>query len=151
VKRFTGQAIPATGVSIGVDRLMAALREKNGSRKDTIGPVVVTVMDRERINDYISIVSELRSSGIRAEIYLGNPKNFGNQLKYADKRRSPIAIIEGSEERDKGLIQIKDLILGARLAESASLDEWKERPSQFTVPKNEMVSKVQEILRALKK
>ena len=108
-------------------------------------------MDRERINDYLSIVSELRSSGIRAEIYLGNPKNFGNQLKYADKRRSPIAIIEGSEERDKGLIQIKDLILGARLAESASLDEWKERPSQFTVPKNEMISKVQEILRALKK
>ena len=151
VKRFTGQAIPATGVSIGVDRLMAALREKNGSRKDTIGPVVVTVMDRERLNDYLSIVSELRSSGIRAEIYLGNPKNFGNQLKYADKRRSPVAIIEGSEERDKGLIQIKDLILGARLAESASLDEWKERPSQFTVPKNEMVSKVQEILRALKK
>lgn len=151
VKRFTGQGIPATGVSIGVDRLMAALREKNGSRKDTIGPVVVTVMDRERLNDYLSIVSELRSSGIRAEIYLGNPKNFGNQLKYADKRRSPVAIIEGSEERDKGLIQIKDLILGARLAESASLDEWKERPSQFTVPKNEMVSKVQEILRALKK
>ena len=151
VKRFTGQAIPATGVSIGVDRLMAALREKNGSRKDTIGPVVVTVMDRERLNDYLSMVSELRSSGIRAEIYLGNPKNFGNQLKYADKRRSPVAIIEGSEERDKGLIQIKDLILGARLAESASLDEWKERPSQFTVPKNEMVSKVKEILRALKK
>ena len=151
VKRFTGQTIPATGVSIGVDRLMAALRDKAGSRIDTIGPVVVTVMDRERINDYIGIVSELRSAGIRAEMYFGNPKNFGNQLKYADKRRSPLAIIEGSEEKDKGLIQIKDLILGTQLAKSATLEEWKERPSQFTVPRNEMVSTVQEMLKALKK
>ena len=151
VKRFTGQTIPATGVSIGVDRLMAALRDKAGSRIDTIGPVVVTVMDRERLNDYISIVSELRSAGIRAEMYFGNPKNFGNQLKYADKRRSPLAIIEGSEEKDKGLIQIKDLILGTQLAKSATLEEWKERPSQFTVPRNEMVSTVQEMLKALKK
>ena len=151
VKRFTGQTIPATGVSIGVDRLMAALRDKAGSRIDTIGPVVVTVMDRERLNDYISIVSELRSAGIRAEMYFGNPKNFGNQLKYADKRRSPLAIIEGSEEKDKGLIQIKDLILGTQLAKSATLEEWKERPSQFTVPRSEMVSTVQEMLKALKK
>ncbi len=151
VKRFTGQTIPATGVSIGVDRLMAALRDKAGSQIDTIGPVVVTVMDRERLNDYISIVSELRSAGIRAEMYFGNPKNFGNQLKYADKRRSPLAIIEGSEERDKCSIQIKDLILGTQLAKSATLEEWKERPSQFTVPRNEMVSTVQEMLKALKK
>ena len=151
VKRFTGQTIPATGVSIGVDRLMAALRDKAGSRIDTTGPVVVTVMDRERLNDYISIVSELRSAGIRAEMYFGNPKNFGNQLKYADKRRSPLAIIEGSEEKDKGLIQIKDLILGTQLAKSATLEEWKERPSQFTVPRSEMVSTVQEMLKALKK
>ncbi len=151
VKRFTGQTIPATGISIGVDRLMAALREKDEFRMDTIGPVVVTVMDRERLNDYLSIVSELRSSGIRAEMYLGNPKNFGNQLKYADKRRSPLAIIEGSEERDKGLIQIKDLILGTRLAKNATLAEWKERPSQFTVPKKEMVFTVQAMLRALTK
>ena len=151
VKRFTGQTIPATGVSIGEDRLMAALRDKAGSRIDTIGPVVVTVIDRERLNDYISIVSELRSAGIRAEMYFGNPKNFGNHLKYADKRRAPLAIIEGSEERDKGLIQIKDLILGTELAKSATLEEWKERPSQFTVPRNEMVSTVQEMLKALKK
>ena len=151
VKRFTGQTIPATGVSIGVDRLMAALRDKAGSRIDTIGPVVVTVMDRERLNDYISIVSELRSAGIRAEMYFGNPKNFGNQLKYADKRRSPLAIIEGSEEKDKCSIQIKDLILGTQLAKSATLEEWKERPSQFTVHRSEMVSTVQEMLKAMKK
>ena len=64
-------------------------------------------MDRERLNDYISIVSELRSAGIRAEMYFGNPKNFGNQLKYADKRRSPLAIIEGSEEKIRALSKLK--------------------------------------------
>ena len=81
VKRFTGQAVPATGVSIGVDRLLAALKEKGRARASGLGPVVVTVMDRDRISDYQKIVTELRNSSIRAEVYLGNPKNFGNQLK----------------------------------------------------------------------
>ena len=91
-------------------------------------------------------MAELRQEGIRAEVYLGNPKNFGNQLKYADKRNSPIAIIEGGDEKEKGVVQIKDLILGAKIAESATLEEWKERPSQFEVPRTEMIAKVREIL-----
>src|SRR5690606_25794404 len=94
VKRFTGQSVPATGVSIGVDRLLAALRAKVQVQTAAQGPVVVTVMDRARMTDYLAMVGELRQAGIRAEVYLGNPKNFGNQLKYADKRGSPIAIIE---------------------------------------------------------
>ncbi|SPF80024.1 histidine--tRNA ligase [Pseudoprimorskyibacter insulae] len=146
VKRFTGQAVPATGVSIGVDRLLAALREKGRIGSTAQGPVVVTVMDRDRMADYQAIVAELRNGGIRAEVYLGNPKNFGNQLKYADKRQSPIAIIEGGEEKANGIVQIKDLILGAKLAQEATLEEWKERPSQYEVPRGELVAKVREIL-----
>ncbi|WP_152452649.1 MULTISPECIES: histidine--tRNA ligase [unclassified Roseivivax] len=146
VKRFTGQAVPATGVSIGVDRLLAALREKGRLGSEAAGPVVVTVMDRARMADYQAMVAELRASGIRAEVYLGNPKNFGNQLKYADKRASPVAIIAGSDEFDQAKVQIKDLILGAKIAETATLEEWQERPSQFEVPRAEMVAKVQEIL-----
>ncbi|MFK7939812.1 MAG: histidine--tRNA ligase [Roseovarius sp.] len=146
VKRFTGQPVPATGVSIGVDRLLAALREKGRIGQTAQGPVVVTVMDRDRMADYQTMVAELRNSGIRAEVYLGNPKNFGNQLKYADKRGSPVAIIEGGDEHDKGIVQIKDLILGAKIAESATLEEWKERPSQFEVPRDQLVAKVREIL-----
>jgi histidyl-tRNA synthetase len=92
------------------------------------------------------MVAELRNAGIRSEVYLGNPKNFGNQLKYADKRNSPVAIIEGGEEKERGVIQIKDLILGAKIAENATLEEWKERPSQFEVPRSELVAKVREIL-----
>ncbi|MEO1732008.1 MAG: histidine--tRNA ligase [Pseudomonadota bacterium] len=146
VKRFTGQEVPATGVSIGVDRLLAALREKGRLAATMHGPVVVTVMDRDRMADYQTMVSELRSAGIRAEVYLGNPKNFGNQLKYADRRNSPVAIIEGADEKAQGRIQIKDLILGAKIAENATVEEWKERPSQFEVPRDALVAKVREIL-----
>jgi len=87
-----------------------------------------------------------QAAGIRAEVYLGNPKNFGNQLKYADKRASPVAIIEGTEEHERGVIQIKDLILGAKIAENATLEEWKERPSQFEVPRDQLVAKTLEII-----
>ncbi len=146
VKRFTGQEVPATGVSIGVDRLLAALRAKGRIGGIVPGPVIVTVMDRERMADYQNMVAELRNNGVRAEVYLGNPKNFGNQLKYADKRSSPVAIIEGGDEKANGVVQIKDLILGAKLAEGASLEEYKDRPSQYEVPRDQMLAKVREIL-----
>ena len=148
VKRFTGQAVPATGVSIGVDRLLAALRAKGRTSGDTAGPVVVTVMDRDRMADYMAMVGELRRAGIRAEVYLGNPKNFGNQLKYADKRGSPVAVIQGGNEAEKGTVILKDLILGAQIAESATLEEWKDRPAQLEVPREGLVAAVQKMLGA---
>ncbi len=146
VKRFTGQEVPATGVSIGVDRLLAALHAKGRIDTTDQGPVVVTVMDKDRMADYQKMVAELRNAGIRAEVYLGNPKNFGNQLKYADKRGSPVAIIEGGDEHVKGVIQIKDLILGAKIAENATHEEWKDQPSQYEVPRADLIAKVREIL-----
>jgi histidyl-tRNA synthetase len=146
VKRFTGQEVPAVGVSIGVDRLLAALREKGRLATQPTGPVVVTVMDRDRMADYQAMVTELRNAGIRAEVYLGNPKIFGNQLNYADKRHSPVAVIEGGDDKENGVVLIKDLILGAKIAENATLEEWKERPSQFEVPRTDLVAKVREIL-----
>ncbi|SMX31294.1 histidine--tRNA ligase [Actibacterium lipolyticum] len=146
VKRFTGQAVPATGVSIGVDRLLAALRAKGRSGGVEQGPVVVTVMDRDRMADYQAMVGELRAAGIRAEVYLGNPKNFGNQLKYADKRNSPVAIIQGGDEKDRGVVQVKDLYLGAKIAESASLEEWKSQPAQYEVPRDDLIAAVRKII-----
>jgi len=146
VKRFTGQEVPATGVSIGVDRLLAALEAKGRTGAEERGPVVVTVMDRDRMADYQKMVAKLRQAGIRAEVYLGNPKNFGNQLKYADKRGSPVAVIQGGEEHAKGVVQIKDLILGAKIAENATLEEWKDRPSQYEVPLDDLVIRVRDIL-----
>jgi histidyl-tRNA synthetase len=146
VKRFTGQEVPATGVSIGVDRLLAALRATGRITSASAGPVIVTVMDRAHMADYQTMVAELRKAGIRSEVYLGNPKNFGNQLKYADKRASPVAIIAGGDEFAKGVVQIKDLILGAQIAKNATLEEWKDRPSQYEVSRDQMVAKVRAIL-----
>jgi histidyl-tRNA synthetase len=151
VTRFTGQAVPATGVSIGVDRLLAALAAKtseNGGRgaAQAAGPVIVTVMDRERMADYMAMVGELRAAGIRAEVYLGNPKQFGNQLKYADKRASPIAVIQGADEAARGEILLKDLILGTQIAQNATLAEWKDRPAQETVKRADLVAAVRKKL-----
>lgn len=147
VKRFTGQSVPGTGVSIGVDRLLAALAAKGVAAADP-GPVVITVMDRDRMADYQAMAGELRRAGIRAEVYMGNPKNFGNQLKYADKRGSPLAVIQGGDEAARGVVQIKDLILGAKIAEGATLEEWKSRPAQFEAPRDGLVAAIREALDA---
>jgi len=146
VKRFTGQAVPATGVSIGVDRLLAALAAKGRLEEAAQGPVVVTVMDRERVSDYMGMVADLRAAGIRAEMYLGNPKNFGNQLKYADRRSSPVAIIQGAEEAARDVVQVKDLVLGTKIAVQATVEEWKSQPAQIEVPRAALVAAVREIL-----
>jgi histidyl-tRNA synthetase len=146
VKRFTGQEVPATGVSIGVDRLLAALRAKGRTGDRPRGPVVVTVMDRDRMADYQTMAAELRNAGIRAEVYLGNPKNFGNQLKYADKRNSPVAVIEGGDEKARSVVQLKDLILGAKIAKDATLEEWQSQPAQVEVARADLVAEVRRIL-----
>lgn len=146
VERFTGQKVPATGVSIGVDRLLAALRAKGLAGAQVAGPVVVTVMDRDRMSDYQAMAADLRAAGIRAEVYLGNPKNFGNQLKYADKRGAPVAIIQGGDEAERGVVQVKDLILGAKIAAEASVEEWKSQPAQTEVARADLVAEVLRII-----
>ncbi len=149
VSRFRGEPVPATGFSIGVSRLQAALTllGKLDTRPD-FGPVVVTVFDRDRVADYQKMVASLRGAGIRAELYLGNPKNMGNQLKYADRRNAPCVIIQGSDEKARGEVQIKDLIEGAKAAAAiASNQEWREsRPAQFSGSEADLVAKVREVL-----
>jgi histidyl-tRNA synthetase len=146
VKRFTGESVPATGVSIGVDRLLAALREKGRLSGAEPGPVVVTVMDRDRMADYQAMAADLRAAGIRAEVFLGNPKDFGRQLKYADQRGSPAAVIQGSDEAARGVVVLKDLALGKRLAEGASREEWAARPAQVEVPRRDLVARLRLLL-----
>jgi histidyl-tRNA synthetase len=150
VSRFRGEPVPATGFSIGVSRLQAALAALGKvGEKPAPGPVVVTVFDRDRIADYQRMASALRAANIRAELYLGNPKNnIGAQLKYADKRGSPCAIIQGGDEKARGEIQIKDLILGATLAATKDRDEYlkKQAEAQFAVKEDAMVEAVRKLL-----
>jgi histidyl-tRNA synthetase len=141
--------VPATGFSLGVSRLYAALKHLDKLKAaQTHGPVVVTVFDKDRIADYQRLTQDLRNAGIRAEMYLGNPKNFGNQMKYADKRGSPCVVIQGSDELARGEVTIKDLIEGARLSEQITDNaSWREgRPAQFSVPVSEMVEAVRSVL-----
>jgi histidyl-tRNA synthetase len=151
VSRFRGEPVPATGFSIGVSRLQAALTALGKlADKPERGPVVVTVFDRDRIADYQRFVSLLREAKIRAELYLGNPKNnLGTQLKYADKRGSPCAIIQGGDEKARGEVQIKDLILGAGLTAIKDRDEYlrKQAEAQFAVKEAALVEAVRKLLK----
>jgi histidyl-tRNA synthetase len=150
VKRFTGEAVPATGVSIGVDRLLAALRAKGRVGGGAAhGPVVVTVMDRDRMADYQAMAAELRAAGVRAEAYLGGA-GMKAQLKYADKRGAPIAVIQGGDEAAKGVVTLKDLKLGALLSESAGSDReaWNAAREllQIEAPREKLVESVRAML-----
>jgi histidyl-tRNA synthetase len=153
VSRFRGEPVPATGFSIGVSRLQSALTVIGKlDVKPEFGPVVVTVFDRDRIADYQKMVATLRNAKIRAELYLGNPKNMGNQLKYADRRNSPCVIIQGSDEKDDPAgpqVLLKDLILGAELSKlEKDRDEYlqKQGEAQTKVPLASLVDEVRKIL-----
>jgi histidyl-tRNA synthetase len=149
VSRFRGEPVPATGFSIGVSRLQAALTMLGKlDTKPEFGPVVVTVFGGE-IAGYQKMVASLRNANIRAELYLGNPKHsLGQQMKYADRRNSPCAIIQGSDEKANGKIQIKDLILGAGLTEIKDRDEYlkKQAEAQYEVDEDRIVEAVREVL-----
>jgi len=149
VGRFRGQDVPATGISIGVSRLQAALSAL-GRLEDKAprGPVVVLVMDRERIADYQALAARLRQAGFRAEMYTGT-SGMGAQMKYADRRNAPAVVIVGEDERAKGEVTIKDLEEGKRLSEEiADRETWREaRPAQVTVPEAQLVAEIERILK----
>jgi histidyl-tRNA synthetase len=150
VSRFRGEPVPATGFSIGVSRLAAALTHLGKlDAKPEPGPVVVTVFDKDRLADYQGMVAALRAANVRAELYLGNPRNLGNQLKYADRRNAPCVVIQGSDEKAKGEVTIKDLIVGAELAKLEKGREehlQKQAEAQRSVPETDLVAAVQGIL-----
>ncbi len=147
VARFTGQAVPATGISIGVSRLMAALASRGGAAQAATPLVLVTVMDKESAGAAFQMAAELRAAGIRAETYVGNGK-MGDQFKYADKRGAAIALIEGGDEKARGEVTLKDLALGAELAKSVeSRAEWTAtRQAQVSVKRGELVAHVRKLL-----
>ena len=148
VARFTGQSVPATGFSMGVSRLYSALKLLGKTEdKETTAPVVVLVMDKERQGDYQKMVQQLRASGIRAEMYVGT-SGMKAQMKYADKRGSPLVVIQGGDEKARGEVTLKDLALGAKLASGVeSREEYaSQRLAQVSVPEADLVKAVKEML-----
>jgi histidyl-tRNA synthetase len=152
VGRFRSENTPATGFSIGVSRLFAALKLVGSpivTAQPHVGPVVVLVFDRDRLADYQRMVAQLRAAGVAAELYLGGA-GMKAQMKYADRRNSPLVILQGSDEKAKGEIQIKDLVAGAKAAAAISTnEEWKAaRPAQVSAPERELVERVKAALEA---
>ncbi len=148
VARFTGESVPATGFSFGVSRLVAALRAAGREPGSAArGPVVVIAFSQERMADYFAIAGELRGAGIAAEVYLGG-SGMKAQMKYADRRVSPAAIIVGDDELAAGTVTVKDLDLGRALAAQVSDNKaWKsERPGQAVIPRGELVPHLRRIL-----
>jgi histidyl-tRNA synthetase len=152
VSRFRGEVVPATGFSIGVSRLSAALEYLGKlDSKPEPGPVVVTVFDQDRLADYQNMVAKLRAAKIRAELYLGAGK-FGAQMKYADKRNAPCVVIQGSDEKNDPTgprVTIKDLVVGAELAKLEKGREehlQKQAQAQRAVPEDKLVEAVREVL-----
>jgi histidyl-tRNA synthetase len=153
VERFLGQKVPATGVSIGVSRLLSGLRLLGRVKKSRVeGPVVVAVFPSEPMEYFQRLVAKLRKPDdggppIRAEMYLGKGKQR-DQFKYADKRGAPCVVIQGSDERERGKVAIKDLTEGSRLSRTfADHKSWQQtRPGQFEVPEEEFVIAVRNVL-----
>jgi len=150
VSRFSGLKIPATGSSFGVDRMLAALTALNAieTRKST-ADVIVTTMDKDRIDDYLDIVMEIRRAGINAELYMGETRNLNKQLKYADKIEIPLAVIGGTNEFDTGTITVKDLRAGREKAKEVSdREEWlKAEQIQNTIKREELLSYLKKLLK----
>jgi histidyl-tRNA synthetase len=154
VARFRGEPVPATGFSIGVSRLLTALRAMDSpivAAAQKQGPVIVVVLDADHIADYQRLVGQLRGAGIASELYLGKG-GLNAQLKYADRRASPCAIIQGSNERAAAggpQVMIRDLALGAVLAKAskdrADYLELRQR-AQALAPEGELVARVREVL-----
>jgi histidyl-tRNA synthetase len=147
VARFTGQSVPATGVSIGVSRLISALAARGQTLAARAPLVVVTVMDKAETANAFAMAGELRRAGFRAEAYVGTGK-LGDQFKYADRRGAAIAVVEGSDERARGEVTLKDLALGAELAKSMeSRAQWVEgRAAQKSVARADLVGAVAAML-----
>ncbi len=147
VARFTGERVPATGFSLGISRLQAAIKARQTGAAAALGPVLVLVMDKAEVAGYQRMTQELRAAGIRAEMYLGT-SGMKAQMKYADRRQSPCVVIQGSDERAKGEVQIKDLIEGARAsAEIKDNAAWKAaRPAQLSVSRDALVKAVRAIV-----
>lgn len=149
VSRFRGQPVPATGFSFGVSRFITALERMGKGVGDVTAPVLICIFDKALMADYFSIAEELRIAGIRAEVFMGNG-NVTKQMKYADRRGAPVAILMGEDEKSAGQVTLKDLKLGAEMAKHIETnEEWREsRPAQQTLPRAQMVKAVKAIIDA---
>ena len=115
VSNFGNFDCPATGISIGLDRLVFALMQKKDFKIKVTRPVVICVFDKNNFKDYINILNKIRSSGISAEIYSGENK-LKKQMEYANKIGSPAVILYGEDEIKSGKATLRNLETGKEIS-----------------------------------
>ena len=149
IEHFTGERVPATGASIGVDRLFSAM-QKLGlvDAKPSTADVLVTIMDRDKTAEYQKIAKKLRLANIKTELYMGTETSIGKQLKYADRMAIPVAVIIGSDEFSRNEVSIKDLrVIKTEKVEIKGRQEWvKKKVGQKTVPMASLVDEIRSLL-----
>lgn len=148
VENLLGMKVPASGASIGVDRLaeLLVLTDRAAETMTTSGPVLVVAFDDGLMPEYQKIARELRDNGIDAEVYYGAQRGLKKQLSYADQKNCPAAVLLGEDELQKGVVTVRDLNLGSRMsADITDKDEWKKK-AQFEVPRNELIERISKIV-----
>jgi histidyl-tRNA synthetase len=146
VERFTGVKVPATGASIGVDRMLEALKLIREPGSTATAHVLIVVVEPERMTWYLEMAQKLRKAGLNAEVYVGDGR-FGKQVKYADAVGIPYALIAGGNELTRGVVQIKDMAAGAAASgKVASRDEWRKgQPAQREIPIDAVVEELRKL------
>ena len=147
ISRFGKEDVPATGISIGVDRLIVALQQQNLLSVNISPLVVIANMDKNQLSEYLKMADELRDAGIACEVSYGS-KNLAKQLKYCDRKNANIVVIAGDSEIKNGVISVKDLAAGKELSKKITeREEWKEsKAGQFEVKRKELISTIKKIL-----
>jgi histidyl-tRNA synthetase len=147
IARFGKEDVPATGISIGVDRLIVAMQQKKLLEINPPPLVVIANMDNNQLSEYLKMADELRDVGIACEVSYGS-KNLAKQLKYCDRKKANIVVIAGDSEIENGVVSIKDLAAGKELSKKITeREEWKEsKAGQFEVKRKEFIRAIKKIL-----
>ena len=146
IARFGKEDVPATGISIGVDRLVYAIEQfdKISSNKKPL--IIIANLISDEISTYLNIADQLRLEGYACEIFYGS-NNLSKQLKYCDKRGASAVVIIGEDELKNNTISIKNLTVGKEMSKNIdSREEWKElKAGQFTINKDDLINEIKKI------
>ena len=147
IARFGKEDVPATGISIGIDRLIYAIEQFDKIQSNKKPLIIIANLIPEQISNYLSIAEVVRDEGYACEIFYGS-NNLSKQLKYSDKRKASLVIIIGEDEIKNKTISIKNLIVGKELSKNIdSREEWKElKAGQFIINKDDLITELKKIL-----
>jgi histidyl-tRNA synthetase len=110
VGRFSRQELPATGISLGIERIFEIIQEREaGAGAASVSQLLVTIFDEEHTAASLGLAADLRAAGVRAETYLEPRRSLGRQFAYAEARGIPYAAVLGPDEVERGVVGLKEI------------------------------------------